>query len=317
MAQKLKEFVRNSPLTKRRMGGYAVMEFEQKDPFQQGIPFHAHYVGSVETQNKHDCPEIQRIITNALKQTQKSRYPKVTLTVRSTGLRVKDVRTNVVDDYPIYLVSYCGASSSVEQLFFFIHKTKIEKVLRVEIFKLSNSSKVTAITLTVAKAFNIAYKAWMTEKRRKEREGNCNKGSESPLLTRRQVPGSNGKSSLLQKMAPGVTGTDGPYTPPVGRRLPIEDLKHKRSGSFGDIPDETASKNPAVIRVQAQNEVTGSTHNLILTEEFDVEFKEIAETSSQPDQLSTSLRKEPNTFDLQEVMKHADTAESVEDLSED
>ena len=290
------------------------MESEQKDPFQQGIPFHAHYVGSVETQNKHDCPEIQRTVTNALKQTQKSRCPKVTLTVKTTGLRVKNLRTNIVDDYPIYLVSYCGASTAEEELFFFIHKTKIDKVLRVEIFKLSNTSKVTAITLTVAKAFNIAYKAWMAEKRRKERESS--KGSESPLLTRRQIPGPNGKSSLLQKMAPGVTSTDGPYTPPVGRRLPTDDLKHKRSGSFGDIPGETASKNPAVIRVQAQNEVTGSTHNLTLTEEFDVEFKEIAETSSQPDQLSTSLRKEPDTFDLREVMKHADSAESVEDFTE-
>lgn len=312
MAQKLKDIVRNSPLNKRRMGGYSVLDSEQKDPFQQGISFHAHYVGSTETQSKHDSPEVQQTVSDAWKQAQKSRFRKVSITVKSTGLRVKDVRTKIVDDYPIYLVSYCGASSSVDELFFFIHKTKLDKVLRVEIFKLSNSSKVTAITLTVAKAFNIAYKAWMAEKRRRERENG--KGSESPLLSRRQMAAANGQSSLLQKMAPGVASVSGPYTPPAGRKVPTDELKPKRSGSFGDIPSETATKNPAVMRVQAQNEVTGSTHDLLVTDEFDTEFHEVVQATPQPDLLFTSLQEHSDTFNLQEVMKHADSG-SVEDLT--
>ena len=321
MAQRLKDFVRNSPLNRRRGGGYAVLESEQKDPFQHGINFHAHYIGSVESVSRHDSPEVQRIVSDAWKQSQKSRFRKVVITVKSTGLRVKDVRTKVVDDYPIYLVSYCGASSSIEELFFFIHKTKLEKVLRVEFFQLTNTSKVTALTLTVAKAFNIAYKAWMTEKRRKERE--TNRGSESPLPIRRQIAanggsggGGGGKTLHLKKMAPGITSIDGgPYTPPARRKSPQpHENTPKRSGSFGDIPREVAAKNPAMMRVQAENETTGSTHMLTLTDEFDSEFQQIAQLAPQPDLLSTNVREQPDHFNWQEVVKFTDPG-SVEDLT--
>ena len=312
MAQKLKDFVRNSPLNRRRGGGYAVLESEQRDPFQQGVSFHAHYIGSVETTSKHDSPEVQQMVADAWKQSQKSRFRKVVITVKATGLRVKDVRSGIKDDYPIYLVSYCGASSTVDELFFFIHKTKIDKVLMVEFFKLSNSAKVTAITLTVAKAFNIAYKGWMAEKRRKDKES-----SQSPLLSRRQIRADNGgKGSFLKKMAPGVTGIDGPYTPPAGRKLPQDESQMvKRSGSFGDIPCELTAKNPATIRAQIQNAVTGSTHTLTLTDEFDAEFKNLSQTAAQPDLLTTNLsEQQPGQFDWQEVMQFTDPS-TVDDVA--
>ena len=314
MAQMLKDFVRNSPLNRRRAGGYAVLESEKRDPFQQGVNFHAHYIGSVETSSKHDSPEVQRLVADAWKQSEKKLFRKVIITVKSTNLRVRDVRTNIVDDYPIYLVSYCGASSTIDELFFFIHKTKIDKVLMVEFFKLSNTEKVTAITLTVAKAFNIAYKAWMAEKRRHEKE--TSKGSESPLPVRRQIRAESGsKSSLLKKMAPGIAGTSGPYTPPAARKLPPDDTQVvKRSGSFGDIPAESATKNPAIMRVQAENDVTGSTHTLTLTEEFDLEFQRISQTAAQPDLLTTSLTEQPDQYNWEEVMKFTDSS-SVEDIT--
>lgn len=319
MAQRLRDFVRNSPLNRRRAGGYAVLESEQKDPFQHGINFHAHYIGSVETNSKRDSPEVQQIVVDAWKRAEKSRFRKVVITVKSTGLRVKDVRTSIADNYPIYLVSYCGASSAIGELFFFIHKTKLDKVLMIEFFKLSNSSKVTAVTLTVAKAFNIAYKAWMAEKRLKDRE--TSRGSESPLPVRRQLQitaDGGGKASLLKKIAPGVAGIDGPYTPPAGRKLPPDENQYvKRSGSFGDIPGESATKNPAVMRVQAQNDVTGSTHTLTLTDEFDLEFQQISQSDTQPDLLTTSMSEQPpDQFNWQEVMKFTDPAAgSVEDLT--
>lgn len=308
MAQKIKDFVRNSPLNRRRAGGYEVLESEQRDPFQHGISFHAHYIGSVETTSKHDSPEVQQIVADAWKQSQKSRFRKVAITVKSTGLRVKDVRTNVKDDYPIYLVSYCGASSSIDDIFFFIHKTKIDRILMVEFFKLTNSSKVTALTLTVAKAFNIAYKAWLAEKRRIEKETSREIGSESPLPVRRQITADGGreKGSFLKKMAPGIAGTDGPYTPPAGRKLPQDETQVKRSGSFGDLPKESAAKHPAVTRVQAHNDMTGSKHTLMLTDEFDSEFQQISQMATQPDILMTSVNENPDQFNLQEVMKFTD-----------
>lgn len=310
MAQKIKDFVRNSPLNRRRAGGYEVLESEQRDPFQHGISFHAHYAGSVETTSKHDSPEVQQIVADAWKESQKSRFRKVVITVKSTGLRVKDVRTNVKDDYPIYLVSYCGASSSIDEIFFFIHKTKLDRILMVEFFKLSNSSKVTALTLTVAKAFNIAYKAWMAEKRRIDKE--TSKGSESPLPVRRQIKADGGgeKASFLKKMAPGVAGIDGPYTPPAPRKLPQDETQVKRSGSFGDIPSESGAKHPAVTRVQAHNDMTGSKHTLTLTDEFDSEFQQISQTATQPDLLMTSVNETPDQFNWQEVMKFTDSEDT-------
>lgn len=312
MAQKLKDMVRNSPLNRRRGGGYAVLESEKKDPFQQGISFHANYIGSVETTSKHDSPEVQQLVADAWKNSQKSRSRKVIITVKSSGLRVKDVRTSIKDDYPIYLVSYCGASSTIDTVFFFIHKTKLDKVLWVEFFKFSNPEKVTAVTLTVAKAFNIAYKGWMAEKRRKDKQ--TSQETESPIPLRHQIRADDGgRGSFLKKIAPGVAGSEGPYTPPAGRKTVQDDNQPvKRSGSFGDIPHESTTKNPAVVRVQAQNDVTGSTHMLTLTDDFDSEFQQISQSTVQPSLLTTSLSEQLDQFNLQEVMKFTDQG-SVDD----
>ena len=313
MAQKLKEFVRNSPLNRRRFGGYGVLESEQNDPFQQGISFHAHYVGSLETKSKQDNHEVQQIILDAWKEAQKTRFRKIVITIKSSCLRVKDVRTKIVDNYPIYLVSYCGASLIVEELFFFIHKTKIDKMLRLELFKLSSSSKVNAITLTVAKAFNIAYKAWIADNKLKERKNS--KGSDSSLPIHHQMSSGGIKRSHLEKMAPGIASTEGPYTPPAGRKVLPDENTIKKSGSYGDLPGETAAKSPAVTQMRSENEVTGSTHNVFLTDEFSSEFQQISETVPQPDLLPTNIDKQPDKFNWQEVVKYTDSG-SVEDLTD-
>ena len=49
---KLLDMVRNSPGVKKRMGGYSLMEAESRDPFVQGITFHAHHVASCEVRLK-------------------------------------------------------------------------------------------------------------------------------------------------------------------------------------------------------------------------------------------------------------------------
>lgn len=311
---KLLEMVRNSPITSRRMG-YSLLQAENRDPFVRGINFHAHFVASCSVKGKHDNPQCQEVVKTAWEETKRNRKPlrKVVFTVRANSLRVKDASSKAIEDYPIYLVSYCGASAAVDVLFFFIHKSKVDKTLSVEIFKLSNASKVTAATLTVAKAFNIAFKAWMAEKRRKERENTSYRGSESPLIPRKQLGAAN-ETKHLTKMAPGVAKTTGTYTPPVVRKSPQDDTKlRQRSGSFGDSPDFSAA-NPAIVRVRAKNEVTGSTHDVTITEEFDKEFQELAASQSQPDILSTNLAENPESFDLDKVQQHFDPG-SMEDLT--
>lgn len=307
---RLIEMVRNSPLAKRRAGGYSVIE-NAKDPFAQGISFHAHFVGSCEVEAKHDNPRVQEKIKTLWEEVHKSgkHLPKIVLTVKATALRVsKQVH---VDDYPIYLVSYCGASQDFNQLFYFIRKSRIDRTLHAEVFKLSSPEKVTALTLTVAKAFNIAFKAWITEKRKRERE---QAQAQSPQLQR--FGGDKATVSPLAKLASGVAGkTSGPYTPQAVRKAdPATQESPKRSGSLGDIPGAAAAKNPALTRVQAHNEATGSTHNVTLTDEFDREFQQLAVSRATPEVLDTSpLPHPPDAFSLEHIKEHVDS-DSVEDL---
>ena len=65
---------------------------------------------------------------------------------------------------------------------------------------------------------------------------------------------------------------------------------------------------------EQRNEVTGSTHDVTITEEFDKEFQELAATHSQPDILSTNLAENPESFDLDKVQQHFDTG-STDDLT--
>lgn len=297
-----------------RRRAYDVLDTENKDPFVQGIHFNAHFVASIEVKSKKDCPEVQQKVMDAFefKQKTKKSLRKVVITVKSNMVCVKDVGSKITDEYPIYLVAYCGAHGELEDIFFFIHKTNIDRVLFAEIFKMSDASKVKALTLTTAKAFNIAYKGWMSTKSKKERISN--KGSESPLVQRK----ASGSSGSLKKMAPGVAASSvgGSFTPPAPRREdPItkeaKEAAKKRRGSFGDdlIKFEIGAKiNPAVVRVQAQNERTGSTHDVSLTDDFDQEFQELAESRSRPDLLSTDLSSDQtDNFNLDSIKAYIDS----------
>ena len=311
---KLVEMVRSSPLVRRRT--YDVLDTENKDPFVQGIHFNAHFMASVEVKSKKDCPEVQQKVKDAFEFMQKTKKSlrKVVITVKSNVVCVKDIGSKITDEYPIYLVAYCGAHGELEDVFFFIHKTNIDRAMFAEIFKMSDASKVKAATLTTAKAFNIAYKGWMSAKSKKERISN--KGSESPLLQRKA-------SGSLQKMAPGIakSSVGGSFTPPAPRRedpitKEVKEAAKKRRGSFGDdlIKFEVGGggvakvSNPAVMRVQAQNEKTGSTHDVSLTDDFDQEFQELAESRSRPDLLSTDLSSDQtDNFNLDSIKAYIDS----------
>ena len=290
---------------------YDVLDTENKDPFIQGIHFNAHFVASIEVKSKQDCPEVQQKVKTAFEFMQKTKKPlrKVVITVKSNMVCVKDVGSKITDEYPIYLVAYCGAHEELEDIFFFIHKTNIDRAMFAEIFKMSDASKVKALTLTTAKAFNIAYKGWMSTKSKKERISN--KGSESPLVQRKA-------SGSLQKMAPGLAAASvgGSFTPPAPRRedpitKEVKEAAKKRRGSFDDdlIKFEIGAKiNPAVVRVQSQNERTGSTHDVSLTDDFDQEFQELAESRSRPDLLSTDLSlDQTDNFNLDSIKAYIDS----------
>ena len=271
---KLVEMVKNSPLMARKKGGgYQVLDTAQKDPFVKGIQFSLQYCGSSEVVDKHNSPEVQESVYQVCEIAESKSLRKTTITVKSHCLCVTDTATKVEDSYPIFLVAYCGGHEHISNCFFFIHKTKLEKTMRVEVFRCSNASKVKAITLTIAKAFNISYKAWMMKQKALEKNSTKCTGNESPTLQRKQPQGH------LAKMAPGVV-TGGTYTPPAARKPPRPSGAEaapgrSRSGSFGDKP---VVDNLAVMRVTAHNQATGSSHNVTVTDEFDQEFQELAES---------------------------------------
>jgi hypothetical protein len=315
---KLLEAVRNSPLvTKRKVsGGYQVLDTEKKDPFIKGITFKAQYYASAEVEDNHNSPAVQEAVWEVCEGSRRDpnrSFRKVVLTVKAQSLVVTDVATKVTDTYPIFLVAYCGGHGEVQDCFFFIHKTKLEKKMKVEVFRCSSAAKVKAITLTIAKAFNISYKAWMMKKKKNEQAAAAAKraastagsiGSESPSLQRKAAK-PQGKSNLT-KMAPGVA-TGGVYTPPAPRKPPSgssEATGRPRRGSFGDDP---APKNPAVVRAMVHNEKTGSTHNVTLTDDFDLEFQQLAESRTQPEVLRTSfVEDETDAFNLDSIIAHID-----------
>lgn len=330
---KLLDIARNSPFAKRRMGGYAVREAEQKDPFVEGICFYAHHIGTYEAASKYDSPDVQNCVNTAWESVEQNgmTLKKVVITVRATSISTKERGTKKATEYPIYSVSYCGSSTAIDNLFFFIHKAGKTKLFLVQLFKLTSREKVTAVTLTVAKAFNIAYKAYILEKKRRERIT----GSESPRVQRKQLGATGAVSSpkpshLLKTISPGTGPASGPFTPPVARKLPSDEAGRERAGSLGaqnksPPPPATTEKAPSTnaaapapaITLSSEGPNSGSTHDLTITDELYKEFHDLslASTSSEIE-LGTHLPSKSSSFSLDAIKQYTDTdSGSVEDLT--
>ena len=299
--QGFKEAVKKSPLNIRKHGGkYSLVTAEEKDPFVEGINFNCQFVGSTLVQNKFDHPDTRVALKQIWDRTSLSKsLKKMTIKVKAESLRIKDIATkSLVEDIPMYRISYCGTTSDMPNLFYFIHRDgEDSKRLTAELFKLESHQKVKALILTVQKAFNIAYKVWQSKKRQKEKKA---ASKESPLVTRK----------VIGAAATGVLVGGSPQIP---RRqtdhLKIEALERTRSGSEGNIA-ALPLLHPSVAKIKAApitNEVTGSMHDLQLTEDFDEEFTQLAEARSQPDLLKTSIEDaKPNAYKLDAIKSEFD-----------
>lgn len=292
--QGFKDAVKRSPLNVRKHGGkYSLVTAEEKDPFVEGINFNCQFVGSTLVQNKFDHPDTRAAIKEIWDRTSHSRsLKKMVIKVKAESLRIKDIGTkSIVDDIPMYRISYCGTTSDMPNLFYFIHRDGEDaKRLTAEIFKLETHQKVKVLILTVQKAFNIAYKAWQTKKRQKEKK--ASKGS--PLVTRKVV---------------GAEAPIGGSPQPQKRHadlLKVDALDRTRSGSEGNIAS-LPLLHPSVAKIKTTNEVTGSMHELKLTDDFDEEFTQLAEARSHPDLLATSIEDaKPNAYKLEAVKSEFD-----------
>lgn len=264
---KLVEAVRNSPLMKGKQshGQYSPLLQQSTDPFVQGICFTASYIGSIEMVDRVGTDRNHSILNKKLDEVQRTKkdkdLPKVIIEIKAVALTLKSIKGPKSEAvYPIYTVSYCGNARDADTIFFFIFKSKKDQKIYAEVFKCSNSEKVSAINRTISKAFSIAYKAWQMKKRMQQRTG------ESPLLQQkmaREKDNINMTKGAVEKAA-GATG--GAYTPPIPRKTqPEEDQSEgrKRSDSFNK--DEEAQKmamshlkkNPALDRMRVKNEASG------------------------------------------------------------
>ena len=285
--QGLKDAVRRSPLNVRKHGAkYSLVTAEEKDPFVEGINFQCNFVGSTVVKNKFDHPDTRAAIKEIWDHTSHSKsLKKMTIKVKAESIRIKDVSTkSIVDDLPMYRISYCGTTSDMPNLFYFIHRDgEDSKRLTAEIFKLESHQKVRALILTVQKAFNIAFKVWQTKKRQQDKK----QAKGSPLVTRR--------------IADATTGGESPKLPRRDMLKVDAALDRARSSSEGNIP-ALPLVHPSVAKIKTTNEVTGSMHELTLTDDFDDEFTELAAVRSHPDLLPTSIEDaKPHAYQLEAV----------------
>lgn len=254
MASKIVEAVRNSPLVGRK-GGYSPIETRNSDPFVQGIPFHAFHLATVDVPDRVGTDKVHSTLNVALDEIQKAKRnpPKVTLIIKAVSIAIKDGKKETT--YPIYLISYCGNCRDTDVIFFFIYKDKADQKIRAEVFKCSTAEKVLAITRTVSKAFNIAYKAWQTKKRLEQRSTDSPRSS--PLIQQRTAKDNQDLGrSAVEKAAAATSG--GYYTPPIPRK---EEGQRPRSGSTGEEDMEKITgglKKTALDRVKVKNDSTGT-----------------------------------------------------------
>ena len=292
--QGLKDVVRRSPLNVRKHGAkYSLVTAEEKDPFVEGINFQCSFVGSTVVQNKFDHPDTRAAIKEIWDHTSHSKsLKKMTIKVKAESIRIKDISTkSIVDDLPMCRISYCGTTSDMPNLFYFIHRDgEDSKRLTAEIFKMENHAKVRALILTIQKAFNIAFKVWQTKKRQQEKK----QAKGSPLITR--------------KMADASAQGDSPKLPSSRREMLKVDaaLDRTRSSSEGNIP-ALPLVHPSVAKIKTTNEVTGSMHELTVTDDFDDEFSELAAARSHPDLLPTSIEDaKPQAYQLDTIKSQFD-----------
>ena len=285
--------------------GYSVVKAESSDPFVKGIYFHGEFIGSMPVKDKHDSPETQadldKLWKEVLDPVPEKPLTKMTITVYQEGVRVKNAdKQTIFAQVPIHRISYCGSSITYKQLFFFIYRNKVGKLV-AEVFKFSSEAKVRAAVATVSKSFNIAFKAWQANKRQLDKQKRRAEGALTPTLPSKSTHENN---EGVEKVEHRVLETESPKPRP-------------RSGSVPEDTKDDVKVDPAVLRVKGSvtNEKTGSTHVVELSPEFDASFSKLClEMPSSPGRLRTSfIEIVPEDFDITEVVRMADKG-STENL---
>ena len=115
-----------------------------------------------------DNPCTIGIPTQANKQLGK--VERVALTISLRGIKMVQCTTSEIRlDVSIYRVSYCSTDTSHSSVFAFI-ATNRNDTLECHAFVCPHRKMVQAATLTIAQAFNLAFKSWQQEQEKGDKE---------------------------------------------------------------------------------------------------------------------------------------------------
>ena len=88
----------------------------------------------------------------------------VSVRVTTKSIRIKRSSTKaVLFEFPLFHVSYCGTNSKHKDAFAFVAKSTTDSPFKCYVFKCADAEKAYTLTLTVSKAFYIAYEILQAE----------------------------------------------------------------------------------------------------------------------------------------------------------
>lgn len=289
--------IRNSPLFRRKFGTHNRVENAEQDnnieprpispehdrtPFVQGINFQVRYLGRQPVDSS--VAQSHGVTDSTVRQLWGEEGEEVRVRVSTTTLRLKNVASSeVMQDLPLFHVSYCGTDHSQHTAFSFVAKDT-DGEFYCYVFRCASEDKAYALALAVAKAFYLAYQILQ------EQQG--------------VFPATPNRECLFEPQLP----TDTRTTPPRPRIPP--NIPQEKEGEEGlSLPHSVPRASPS-LRVTRPSLSSGEAESLSAAADDD--FARLAKARSNPDILrSTISDHDVRGGHLDMVHLHADPSSHV------
>lgn len=288
MLERLGDRVRNSPLLNRKAAqSYSLAAGEDDDPFTKGIYFHVEYIGALTlAPSAGKGVDMNDTAVEQIYKQEKGPHRRFSVLVTDKSLRLKDVTTKqLVDDVPMYAISYCGTSIRYPRTFSFICRDHDTGNMRVHVMRAGDRAKAQAMIVTVSKAFNIAYLAWQAANKQKIRSGSVGerKGGDSPRVTKK-----------IQELNESV------------RRK--KEAEAAESATAASSSEQRSTATAQVTQKLADVAISPETA-AAKKEEDDIDdlFTELASSRSNPDILENDIGADPHRFSWDDTKNFADS----------
>jgi len=139
-----------------------LLEDTGQDPIVEGVTFYVRYLGSCFVLNpsgdEATGDAIKSIVSMARKTDRK--LHRVALMVSMKDVKMTDLETgNVYFDISIYRITYCSADAIFSHVFAFITMNKDDS-MECHAFLCRKRKIAQAATMTIAQAFNLAFREW-------------------------------------------------------------------------------------------------------------------------------------------------------------